>query len=337
MKFRQLIAGLVISPLLLTLGCKKEDPTSAEKSGDSGKKASAAATTPAPSADDPSDGKASSPPPTGGAKKGAKQVLRFSAIPDENTTEQSAKFQKFADYLSDKLDVQAEFLPAANYDASVSKFVNGEIHLAWFGGLTGVQARAEVPGARAIAQGAEDPQYISYFIANAATGLELSEEFPAAIKDMKFTFGSQKSTSGRLMPSYFIQQETGTAADKWFSQPVNYSGAHDKTALLVEAGTFQVGALSYKKYDSMVADGKLDPAKCKIIWKTPYYADYNWTAHPDLDKTFGAGFVDKLQKALIDIEDPALLKALTRSKIIPAKNEDFAGVAVIAKALKLLN
>ncbi|MEM7395523.1 MAG: putative selenate ABC transporter substrate-binding protein, partial [Verrucomicrobiota bacterium] len=269
-------------------------------------------------------------------KEASPSVLRFSAIPDENTTEQTAKFQKFADYLSEKLGVETAFIPAADYDASVSKFVNGEIHLAWFGGLTGCQARAEVPGARAIAQGTEDPNYISYFIANESTGLELSESFPAQIKDMKFTFGSQKSTSGRLMPSYFIQQNTNTAPENWFSKPVGFSGAHDKTAKLVESGSFEVGALSYKKYDSMVADGKLDPAKCKIIWRTPTYADYNWTAHPDLDNLFGAGFVDKLQKALLDIKDPALLKALTRSGIIEAKNEDFDGIVDVAKQLNLL-
>jgi len=301
---RTIVAGLAICTLLLAPGCKKENSKNAGNSnGDSG----------------------------------ATKVLRFSAIPDENTTEQTAKFRKFAECLSSELNVTAEFVPATDYGASVDKFVNGEIHLAWFGGLTGVQARAEVDGARAIAQGIEDPNYISYFIANSETGLELSEDFPASIKDMKFTFGSEKSTSGRLMPSFFIEEATGSDAIKWFSNPVAFSGAHDKTAKLVEAGTFQVGALSYKKYDSMVESGDLDANKCRIIWKTPPYADYNWTAHPDLETIFGAGFTDVLQAALIAIDDPALLKALTRSKIIAAKNEDFQAIADVARQLKLLN
>ena len=267
----------------------------------------------------------------------ATKILRFSAIPDENTTEQTVKFKKFAYYLSKKLGVTTQFIPTTDYASAVDKFVNGEIHLTWFGGLTGVQARNEVKGARAIAQGIEDPKYISYFIANSDTGLELSESFPANIKDMKFTFGSEKSTSGRLMPSFFIEKETGTAPEKWFSLPVGFSGAHDKTAKLVESGAFQVGALSYKKYDSMVESGKLNKEKCKIIWKTPSYADYNWTAHPELDQMYGEGFIDKIQEALIEISDDQLLKALTRSKIIPAKNEDFQGIADIAKELGLLN
>ncbi len=267
----------------------------------------------------------------------ATKILRFSAIPDENTTEQTVKFKKFAVYLSKKLGVTTQFIPTTDYASAVDKFVNGEIHLAWFGGLTGVQAINEVKGARAIAQGIEDLKYISYFIANSDTGLELSESFPAKIKDLKFTFGSEKSTSGRLMPSFFIQKETGIAAEKWFSLPVGFSGAHDKTAKLVESGAFEVGALSYKKYDSMVESGKLNKEKCKIIWKTPPYADYNWTAHPELDQIYGEGFIDKVQEALIEISDDQLLLALTRSKIIPAKNEDFQGIADIAKKLGLLN
>lgn len=274
-----------------------------------------------------------------GAAEGASsaQPLRFSAIPDMNTTEQTAKFQKLADYLAETLGVETEFIPASDYDASVSKFVNGEIHLAWFGGLTGVQARSEVDGAQAIAQGAEDPQYLSYFIANVDTGLEPSDSFPSAIKDLKFTFGSQKSTSGRLMPEYFIRNETGSAPADWFTQPVGYSGAHDKTAKLVEAGTWQAGVLSYTTYDKMVAENKLDPGICKIIWKTPFYADYNWTAHPALDTVFGEGFIAKLQKALIDIKDPELLKILQRSAMIEAKNSDFQGIEDVAKELELLN
>ena len=87
----------------------------------------------------------------------------------------------------------------------------------------------------------------------------------------------------------------------------------------------------------MVEKGDLDANKCRIIWKTPPYADYNWTAHPDLETVFGAGCIDKLQAALIAIDDPALLKALTRSKIIAAKNEDFQAIADVARELKLLN
>ena len=264
-------------------------------------------------------------------------TLRFSAIPDDNTTELKEKFERVAAYLSSELGVTVEYSPVSDYTASVEAFKTGDIQLAWFGGLTGVQARKAVPGARAIAQGKVDPQYKSYFIANASTGLELSDAFPTAIATHSFTFGDDASTSGRLMPEYFIRQNSGKSPEEFFGAPNAYSKSHDKTAKLVEAGTFDVGALSYKAYDGMVAEGKIDPEQCRIIWVTPNYADYNWTAHPDLDSEHGAGFIDRLQRALVEMQDPALLSAMRREEgLIEATNADFQSIHDLAADLGFL-
>lgn len=259
--------------------------------------------------------------------------FKFSAIPDQNTTELTEKFNKVAKYLSDKLGVNFEYQHATDYAASVEAFKNGDIHLAWFGGLTGVQARKAVAGARAIAQGIEDPNYISYFIAHIDAGIEPSEEFPSAIADKKFTFGSESSTSGRLMPSYFIEKFSGKKPTEFFTQETSFSGSHDNTIEWVASGRAQVGALSYKTFDKRVKQGKVDPEKVKIIWRTPTYADYNWTVHPDIEKVAGEGFIEKLQEALVSVEDPELLDAFQRDKLISAKNEDFDGIVKVAKDL----
>lgn len=263
-------------------------------------------------------------------------TLRFTAIPDQNTTELQEKFQPFAEYLSAELGVPVEYVPARDYQASVEMFKNGDVGLAWFGGLTGVQARNAVPGARAIAQGAADPEYYSYFIAHEDTGLERSEEFPEDIAQYSFTFGSESSTSGRLMPEYFIRQNTGQGPMEFFEETPGFSGSHDKTAELVESGQYQVGAINYKVYDRRVEEGETDPEVAKIIWKTPFYADYNWTAHPLLNDKFGEGFVDRLQEALVSIDDPQLLAALPRERLIPASNEEFEGIRRVAEELDML-
>ncbi len=174
----------------------------------------------------------------GGSDEAETPVLRYTAIPDQNSTELIQRFQPLTAYLSEKLEVPVEYVPARDYQASVEMFRNGDIMLAWFGGLTGVQARNAVPGAEAIAQGQADPQYYSYFIAHQSTGLERSEEFPTALADLTFSFGSESSTSGRLMPEYFIKQNTGKSPLEFFAQPFGFSGSHDKTCKLVESGQF---------------------------------------------------------------------------------------------------
>jgi len=262
-------------------------------------------------------------------------VLRFSAIPDDNTTELTRKFGPVADYLAARLGVPVEYIPSSDYGASVEMFKNGDIQLAWFGGLTGVQARQAVPGAHAIVQGAEDPKFYSYFIANASTGLQRSDDFPLAIASHTFTFGSTKSTSGRLMPEHFIREHSGKAPRDFFTHEFGFSGSHDKTIEQVASGAYDVGAVSYTTYDAWVKEGKVDPMKVPIIWQTPEYADYNFTAHPALETMYGAGFTTKLQQELVGMKDPALLSAFRRSALIPANDAEFDAILSVARALDM--
>ena len=263
-------------------------------------------------------------------------ILRFTAIPDQTSTELAEKFQPFSQYLSRELGVAVEYVPARDYQASVEMFKNGDVLLSWFGGLTGVQARQAVAGSRAIAQGAADPEYYSYFIAHQETGLEFSAQFPTAIADLRFTFGSESSTSGRLMPEYFISENSSQSPQEFFTHPIGFSGSHDMTAELVESGQYQAGVINYKVYDRRVEKGQTNPDVCRVIWKTPLFSDYNWTAHPELEAMFGNGFTDRLQQALTDIDDPLLLAALPRNRLIPARNEEFEGIREVAEELGML-
>ena len=272
----------------------------------------------------------------GGGPEAGQPVLRFTAIPDQNTTELEEKFQPLSAHLSRELDVAFEYLPARDYQAAVEMFINGDVGLAWFGGLTGVQARFKVPGARAIAQGAADPEYYSYFIAHRDTGLTRSDVFPAEIAGYSFTFGSAQSTSGRLMPEYFIRRHTGQSPQEFFQKPVGFSGSHDRTAELVASGQYQVGVINYKVYDQRIAQNKTNPDVVRVIWQTPTYADYNWTGRPDLDARYGDGFTERLTRALVDIKDPALLAALPRERLVPASNQEYEGIREVAQQLDML-
>ena len=279
----------------------------------------------------------SSPSCENSKNKETPQSLVITAIPDEKVSDQEAKFSALVSYLEENLSVPVSFSISADYSAAVQRFVNGEVHLVWFGGLTGVQARNQVPGARAIAQGDVDPQYKSYFIAHRSTGLQPSKTFPKDISKLTFTFGSPSSTSGRLMPTFFIEKETGKGIEDFFEKPVQFQtkGGHDATARAVASGAVQCGALSYKKYDSMVKDGEISPEEALIIWQTPHYADYNLTVHPDLEK-FREGFIDELQEVLISCKDSEVLKAFNRDALISAKNEDFVGIQEVAQRLGFL-
>ncbi|WP_096787651.1 putative selenate ABC transporter substrate-binding protein [Rhodobacter sp. CZR27] len=262
-------------------------------------------------------------------------VLYFSAIPDDDDTRLTERFDRVAAYLSQTLGVEVRYVPVKSYAAAVTAFRNDQVQLAWFGGLSGVQARLLVPGSRAIAQGAEDAAFVTYFIANTATGLTEGPDFPKAAEGLSFTFGAQTSTSGRLMPEFHIRQQTGRASEAFFSN-VGFSGDHGQTLRLVASGAWQVGALNYSVYEQAVTEGAPEIQTARVIWKTPPYPDYNWTIRGDVEERWGAGFIDKVQAALTGMTDAELLASFPRTGFIPADNALYAPIEETARQLDLI-
>lgn len=266
----------------------------------------------------------------------AAETFVFTAIPDQDESRLAARFGKVADHLSRSLAVEVRYVPVKSYVAAVTAFANDQVQLAWFGGLTGVQARQRVPGSRAIAQGVEDQTFVTYFIANAASGITPADALPPAIAGRSFTFGSKSSTSGRLMPEFHIREAFGKAPEDVFSR-VGYSGDHSRTIALVQSGAYDVGALNYQVWDDEVKEGKADPTKVTVIWRTPPYPDYQWTIRGDVDARYGDGFTAKVQRVLLDMKDPALLEAFPRSGFVPAGNDDYAPIEATARAIGLID
>lgn len=269
------------------------------------------------------------------AQGAAADTFRFTAIPDEDQSRLVERFSKVADYLETRLGVEVEYVPVKSYGATVTAFRNDQVQLAWFGGLSGVQARRLVPGSVALAQGSEDAEFKSYVIAHRSTGLERADELSETIEGMSLTFGSRTSTSGRLMPEHFLRQRFDETPDELFSR-VGYSGDHSRTIALVEAGTWDLGAVNFSVWEAAVANGRVDTDKVEVIWATPPYPDYNWTLRGDVDARFGEGFSDRVRTALLEMDDPDLLASFPREGFIPADNALYAPIEEVAEELGLL-
>lgn len=266
----------------------------------------------------------------------AADTFVFTAIPDQDEARLKERFGKVATYLTEELGVDVEYVPVKSYAAAVTAFRNDQVQLAWFGGLSGVRARLLVDGSEAIAQGVEDPNFQTYFIAHASTGLQPSDEFPKEIAGKVFTFGSKGSTSGRLMPEFHIREQFGKAPDEVFEK-VGFSGNHSKTIALVQSGAYQVGAVNYKVWNRELEEGTVDPDKVSVIWKTPGYPDYQWSIRGDVDARWGDGFKDKVQAALLNMDDPDLLASFPRKGFIAATNADFQPILDTAREIDLID
>lgn len=264
------------------------------------------------------------------------QTFVFTAIPDEDETRLQERFQAVADYLEEELGVDVRFVPVKSYAAAVSAFRNDQVQLAWFGALSGVQARERVPGSQALAQGTEDQAFYTYIVAHKSTGLEPNSGLTEAMRGMTFTFGSKGSTSGRLVPEYYIREAFGEAPDEVFSR-VGYSGNHSRTASMVASGAYQLGAVNYTVWETEIEAGNVDPDEAFVVYKTPSYPNYQWSIRGDVDERFGEGFTEKVRAALIGMDDPAMLESFPRSAFVPASNDDYAVIRDVAKEIGLLD
>jgi phosphonate transport system substrate-binding protein len=262
----------------------------------------------------------------------AQTTLKVSAIPDEAPTELQRKFAPLGKYLEAKIGMPVAFIPVTDYAATVEGLAAKKLDMVWYGGFTFVQARIRTNGtAMPLVQRAEDEKFQSVFITQPNSGINGLTD----LKGKTFTFGSQSSTSGHLMPRSFLLQQ-GINPDKDFKR-VAFSGAHDATALQVAGGKVDAGALNISVWNKMLEEKKLDPGQVKVFYTTPPYYDYNWTVRGDLDPAL----VQKLKDAFLALDptNPAhkeILDLQRASKFIPTTPENYKGIEQAARSAGLL-
>lgn len=260
----------------------------------------------------------------------AADVLRVSAIPDEAPTELLRKFKPLGAYLEQQLGMKVVFTPVADYPAVVEALATDRLDLAWLGGFTFVQARLKTGNAMPLVQREQDAQFTSKFITADANVNSLAD-----LQGKTFAFGSVSSTSGSLMPRYFMLQD-GIKPESYFSR-IGYSGAHDATVAWVQAGKVDAGVLNASVWDKLVASGKVDTNKVKVFATTPTYFDYNWTVRGNLDPALTA----KIKAAFLALdpanpEHKAILDLQAASRFIETKPENYTGIEEAARAADLL-
>ncbi len=270
--------------------------------------------------------------------KKEKTVFVIGAIPDQDPDKLQRLYPKLADYLEKVLQVPVEYKPVTDYTAAVSAFRVGDLDMVWFGGLTGTQARLQVPGAEAIAQRDIDANFRSVFIANKNSGLQPVQDVQGlqSLKGRTFTFGSESSTSGRLMPQYFLAQ-AGVKPEDFQGQP-GFAKSHDATLDLVQAGSYDAGVLNEQVWQSRIQEGRVDRNRVGVIWQTPAYYDYHWVIHPNVRERFGPYFVDRVKVALVrlDAQNPAqreILELFGAKKFITTKSDNYNQIEQIGRQL----
>jgi phosphonate transport system substrate-binding protein len=256
----------------------------------------------------------------------AQRTFRITAIPDESPTELARKAGPLVKYLEQRLGVKVDYTPVTDYAAAVEALANQQVDLAWFGGFTFVQAQQRSGGkVIPLVQREEDEKFRSVFISTDDAIKSLAD-----LKGKTFSFGSQSSTSGHLMPRSFLLQ-AGVDPDRDMKR-VAFSGAHDATVAAVASGKVDAGALNISVWEKLVADKKVDPSRVRVFYTTPPYYDYNWSVHADMP----AAQRERLARAFLDLskatpEGKDILDLQRATRFLPTKAENYKGIEAAAR------
>ena len=250
------------------------------------------------------------------ANESRPRVLRVSMIPNTDPGKIIRDSQPLVAYLENETGAKIELTVPTNYAAVVEALTNDQVDVAYLGGFTYVQS-SQRAGVKPLVQRERDRNFHSVFITRADTGINALTD----LKGRSFAFGDVNSTSGHLMPEYFMRQSN---VDSEVISKALYTGGHDATALAVANKKVDAGAMDETVFERMVKEGKLDPASVRVFYTTPPFFDYIWVARKGLDQEsaekFSAAFL-KLSAA--EPSQKSILNLLAATKYEPAADSDY--------------
>ena len=259
----------------------------------------------------------------------ATTTLRVSMIPTTDPSKAIREMQPLIDYLSKKTGAKVEMTIPTNYAAVVEALVNDQLDIAFLGGFTYVQASRRA-GVKPLVQRDRDREFHSKFVTQPSSPIQSL----ADLKGRSFAFGDVNSTSGHLMPEYFMRQ---AAVDPQVIAKAIYTGGHDATLLAVANGKIDAGALDEAVFQRLTTTGKVDPAKVRVFWTTPPFFDYVWVARKGLDTKLSGAVADAfLALNDADPQQKQILDALSAKKYVTADDASYDKLRQAAEQAGLL-
>ena len=270
------------------------------------------------------------------SKRDAVNLIHTGVLPDQDAETLRQIYAPLLEYLERETDLDFYLVIPATYADLLRQFANKDVELAYFGGLTFVNAQAN-HGARPLVMRDVDTRFTSYFVIKADGPLRQCEDMSCeALAGKVFSFASRLSTSGHLMPRHFLSKEKAIIPEQFFGE-VRYSGAHDKTLYELRGGEIDAGAVNSEIFRSMLLKGDIKPGEFRIIWETPPYPDYVWATARGMAEERRTKIRNAFLSLDINDEDHRdILRRMGAEYFLPAGSEDFAPLRAVAASLGLL-
>lgn len=251
-----------------------------------------------------------------------KDVVNFGIISTESSQNLRSNWQPMLDDMSEELGVEVKPFFASDYAGVIQGMRFGKVDIAWYGNKSAMEAVDRASG-EVFAQVVYDDGttgYKSYLITHKDNeNLNNVEDVLAQAADLTFGNGDPNSTSGYLVPAYYVFGVNGVEANKIFKRTLNSN--HESNFMAVANKHVDVATFNSNNWDALAAKQSPFIEQVKIIWESPEIASDPLVWRTDLPqdlqdniKTFFMNYGDSA-------EEQEILKNLSWSKFKESNND----------------
>lgn len=231
---------------------------------------------------------------------------------------------------------------ATDYAGVIEGMGAGKVQVAWYGGKSYIEA-AERSNAEAFAQTVAldgTKGYYSHLITNKENPIVQEIDVEAGTGDkytvenagnLTFAFNDPNSTSGFLVPSYYVFAQQSANPEKIFSELV-YAGSHEATALAVAENQVDIATNNSENLDRLKETAPDALEKIQIIWTSPVIPSDPLAYRSDLPDCLKTS----IQDFFYNYDNEEVLTALQWTGLDPAKDEDWNTIRELQIAKDIL-
>ncbi len=218
---------------------------------------------------------------TGGQVQAQEEIeeLTFGIISTESQANQKPIWEPFIEAMSEELGIPVTPRYATQYSGIIEAMRFDEVDVAWFGGKSYIEA-AERSEAEAFALTVADDGskgYFSHLITNVENSIleeidledQNGDEYVTEnASNLTFAFNDPNSTSGFLVPSYYVFAQNDVNPAEAFERLI-FAGSHEATALAVANDQVDVATNNNESLQRLETTNPEARENIQVIWTSP--------------------------------------------------------------------
>ena len=267
--------------------------------------------------------------------------LNFGIISTESQANQRPLWEPFIAALSSSIGIPVRAFYATQYAGVIEAMRFGQVQIAWYGGKSYIEA-AKIANAEAFAQTVSSDGkkgYYAHLIANKSNPIAAAAKKQGGDKyvirnasKLTFAFNDPNSTSGFLVPSYYVFAKNKVDPKKVFKRLI-FSGSHEATALAVANNQVDVATNNNESLERLEKTNPSARQNIEIIWTSPIIPSDPIAYRKDLP----ADVKKKLQNFFYNFKDKKILEPLQWSALVPANDKTWNPIRELDLAKQVLD